>query len=45
LINLEHVDAVQDGCAVVRGESLKLSRPRKAAFMEALSDYMGQVLK
>ncbi len=45
LINLEHVEGIQDGCAVVRGEALKLSRPRKNAFMEALSDYMGGVLK
>ena len=45
LINLEHVDGVLDGCAVVRGASLKLSRPRKNAFLEALSDYMGEVLK
>ena len=45
LINLEHVDGVLDGCAVVRGTSLKLSRPRKNAFLEALSDYMGEVLK
>lgn len=45
LINLEHVDGIQDGCAVVRGELLKLSRPRKNAFLEALSDYMGEVLK
>ena len=36
---------VLDGCAVVRGTSLKLSRPRKNAFLEALSDYMGEVLK
>lgn len=45
LINLEHVDGIQDGCAVVQGELLKLSRPRKNAFLEALSDYMGEVLK
>ena len=45
LINLEHVDGVQDGCAVARGELLRLSRPRKNAFLEALSNYMGEVLK
>ena len=45
LINLEHVDGVQDGCAVVRGELLKLSRPRKNAFLEAVSNYLGEVLK
>lgn len=43
LINLAHVDSVQDGCAVVRGEKLLLSRPRKAAFMEALTNYWSEV--
>lgn len=45
LINLEHVEGIQDGCAIVQGEQLKLSRPRKNAFLEALTDYMGEVLK
>ena len=45
LINLEHVDGIQDNCAVVRGDLLKLSRPRKNAFMEALTDHLGEVLK
>lgn len=39
LINLAHVDSISDGCAVVRGEQLVLSRGRKAAFMEALTEY------
>lgn len=43
LINLAHVDGVQDGCAVVRGEKLMLSRARKAPFMEALADYWSEV--
>lgn len=29
LINLAHVDSIQDGCAVVKGEQLLLSRSRK----------------
>ena len=45
LINLEHVDGVSDSCALVRGEKLLLSRPRKNAFLEALADYMGEVVK
>ncbi|NCB62826.1 MAG: response regulator transcription factor [Clostridia bacterium] len=45
LINLEHVDGVRDGCAVVRGEQLLLSRPRKSAFLEALANYVGEVVK
>lgn len=43
LINLAYVDSVQDGCAVVRGEKLLLSRPRRNGFMEALTSYWGEV--
>ena len=43
LVNLEHVDAVQDGCAIVNGERLLISRARKADFMKALTDYIGGV--
>ena len=43
LINLAHVDSVQDSFAVVREEKLLLSRPRKNAFMEALTNYWGEV--
>ena len=39
LINLQHVDGIQDGCAVVKGEPLLLSRSRKKEFMEALTNY------
>ena len=45
LINLEHVDGVQDGFALVHGEKLQLSRPRRAAFLEALTNYLGEVVK
>lgn len=43
LINLAHVDGVQDGCAVVQGEKLILSRARKNLFMEALTNYWSEV--
>lgn len=43
LINLSHVDGIQDGCAIVRGERLMLSRARKAPFMEALTNYWSEV--
>lgn len=43
LINLAHVDGIQDGCAMVRGEALVLSRGRKTPFMEALTDYWSEV--
>lgn len=45
LINLAHVDGVQEGCAMVRGETLVLSRSRKKEFMEALTRYWGEVVK
>ncbi len=43
LVNLAHVDGMQDGCAIVRGEKLLLSRGRKNAFMEALTNYWSGV--
>lgn len=45
LINLAHVDSVRDGCALVHGESLALSRPRRSAFLEALTTYVGETAK
>lgn len=45
LINLEHVDGVQDGFALVHGERLQLSRPRRAVFLETLTNYLGEVVK
>lgn len=45
LINLAHVDGVQESCAMVKGESLLLSRSRKKEFMEALTRYWGEVVK
>lgn len=45
LINLAHVDGVQEGCAMVKGENLILSRSRKKEFMEALTRYWGEVIK
>lgn len=45
LINLEHVDGVQDSCALINGEKLILSRSRRVPFMEALAGYMCEVGK
>ena len=41
LLNLEHVDGVQDSCALVDGKQLLISRSRKGPFLEALARYMG----
>lgn len=45
LINLQHVDGISDGCAIVKDEKLVLSRARKKEFMEALTKYWGEVIK
>ena len=45
LVNLAHVDAVQDGCAVVGEEKLIISRGRKNSFMKQLADYIGAVTR
>jgi len=43
LVNLAHVSGVQDGCAVVQGEKLLISRGRRGLFLDALADYVGSV--
>lgn len=45
LINLEHVEGMDDIFAVVKGKRLLISRPKRKAFMEALSNYWGEVIK
>lgn len=45
LINLAHVDGVQEGCAMIKGEALLLSRARKKEFLSALTNYWGEVMK
>lgn len=45
LINLQYVDDVSEGCAVVKGERLPISRNRKKKFMEDLTKYWGEVIK
>ena len=45
LINLAHVDRVVEGCAVVAGEELALSRDRRKEFMEALAGYWGEAVR
>ncbi|MDF2903611.1 MAG: DNA-binding response regulator [Bacillus sp. (in: firmicutes)] len=45
LINLEHVEGMNDSCAIVKGKELLVSRNKRKAFMEALSNYWGEVIK
>lgn len=42
LVNLRHVTGVADqDCVMSNGERLRVSRPRKKAFLAALADFMG----
>ncbi|NEG55646.1 LytR/AlgR family response regulator transcription factor [Bifidobacterium platyrrhinorum] len=42
LVNLRHVTGMEDqDCVMSNGERLRVSRPRKKAFMTALAAYMG----
>jgi len=45
LANLKYVDSIENGCAMIQGEPLLISRPRKKEFMEALTNYIGSVVK
>lgn len=42
LVNLKHISGVVDqDCVMSNGEKLRVSRPRKKAFLTALTNYMG----
>ncbi len=41
LVNLSYVEKIVGNDVVVAGESLQISRPKKKAFMAALTDYIG----
>ena len=43
LVNLAYVQAIQDGCAVVNGDKLLISRGRRGPFLDALADYVGGI--
>jgi DNA-binding LytR/AlgR family response regulator len=45
LVNLEYVEGVVDNCALVHGERLIISRGKRNAFMEALTEYVGETIK
>lgn len=45
LINLEHVEGVDDKFAVLKGKKLQISRPRRSAFMKDLTKYWGSCPK
>ena len=43
LVNLDHVDGVRGGFAVIHGDQLPISRAKKTAFLEALADHVSGV--
>ena len=44
LVNLDHVVGVEDqDCVMSNGEALRISRPRKKAFLQALSQHIGRL--
>jgi DNA-binding LytR/AlgR family response regulator len=45
LVNLEHIEAIRDNCAVVNGQMLPISRGKKGALMAALTDYLNGVIR
>lgn len=45
LVNMKYVDGIQEGCCVIEEEKLPISRAKKKAFMEALVNYMSEVIK
>lgn len=45
LLNLAYVDSVQDGCVIIKGERVVISRARKKEFMEELTNYLGGALQ
>ncbi len=45
LVNLAHVQGIQDGYAIVNGGRLLISRAKKGEFQKALTNYAGEVIK
>ena len=43
LVNLNHVDGIRDGCALVGDAQLPISRAKKAALLESLTAYISGV--
>lgn len=41
LVNLSYVEAVRDNQVIVAGRALQMSRSRKKAFKDALTNYLG----
>lgn len=44
LVNLEHVDGIQDEDAIVNGDRVQISRAKRKAFLAALNHYIGETI-
>lgn len=42
LVNLKYVDGVEEGCCVIQGDRLPISRAKKTDFMKALTNYISE---
>lgn len=45
LVNMEHVEGIQDNDAIVGGDNIRISRTLKKNFLNRLNDYMNEVSK
>ncbi|MCI5699428.1 MAG: LytTR family DNA-binding domain-containing protein [Lachnospiraceae bacterium] len=45
LVNMEHVEGIQDNDAIVAGDRIRISRTLKKNFLNSLNDYMNEVSK
>lgn len=41
LVNMRHITGIRDDCVCIGGEELRISRPRKKAFLKEFNDYLG----
>lgn len=45
LVNMKHVEHIRDGCCVILDKLLPISRAKKKPFMDALLNYMSEVVR
>lgn len=45
IVNLSHVNGIQEGCAIVGSDKVLISRSRKTGFLQALTNHVGEVMK
>ena len=45
LVNMRYVEGIQEGCCLIHGERLQVSRQKRKEFMEALVNYMSEAVR